>query len=340
MRTALSTLIVLLAASAQAQGGYWKLQGGPVFNGKDQSESSGWQYKVEQRSATGVTVTNTFRDTVYSVHFEWSGPPEVIQPGEIVAVPGQAVMKRYVNPGGWSLGAHVSSSVKSPWSAFWDGDVPGRAGADLKLANSTVRAPNGGGGPWTLVYRLQMGPSYDFEFTYGWVAGAPTPTAAAPTPPRAEASYWKLQGGPVFVGKEQSESSGWQYKVEQRSANAVTVTNTFRDTAVYTVRLAWSGPPDVIQPGEIVTLPGEAAMQRYLNPGGWSLGAHVSSSVKSPWQAFWEGDVPGRLGAELKFNNTTVRAPAGGTSWTLVYRIQMGPSYDFEYAYAWVGPKR
>jgi hypothetical protein len=337
MRKILSTLLLLFAASAHAQTGYWMLQGGPVFVGKDQSESNGWTYKVEQRSATGVTVTNTFRDTVYSVQLDWTAPPSTIQPGEIIAVPGQAVMKRYTNPGGWSLGAHVSSSVKSPWSAFWDGDVPGRLGAELKLSNGTVRAP-GPGTSWTLVYRLQMGTSYDFEFTYVWVAAAPPP-APAVQPAPAGGNYWKLQGGPVFVGKDQSESNGWSYKAEERSATGVTVTNTFRDT-VYSARFEWNGPPDVVQPGEIVAVPGKAVMRRYTNPGGWSLGAHVSSSVKSPWQAFWEGDLPGRVGAELKFANSTVRAPAGGASWTLVYRLQMGTSYDFEFTYVWAGPKR
>lgn len=154
----------------------------------------------------------------------------------------------------------------------------------------------------------------------------------------AQAGVWKLKGGAVFTGTETWASGDWSRKLENRTETSVLATNKTKDgKSSLTVKAEWAAPQATLKPGEVVAMSMTGTVVQYLNPLNLGGAVTLVAFQKSPYEPFFEGNVAMKTGGELKLKNENGKAPNGGKTWTLVYRVLgLGSALDFEYTYEWV----
>ena len=185
-----------------AQAGHWRLVGGGTFIGDEQwQEGDGWVGRVENRSQSQILVSQSFRggEVSKTLRLEWRGVPQLLQPGELPALPGRATLLTMHNPSGLSINSNVSCFIKTPHRSFWEGDLP-KPGT-LELRNTSLRIPQGlPGSQMIITYQvLGFGTAKKTEFTYKWTDGAASSGGRAEDGLPAIGGGWRINNRPASI---------------------------------------------------------------------------------------------------------------------------------------------
>jgi len=150
-----------------------------------------------------------------SASLEWSLPPEILRPGEVVLIVLRARLVESRTAFFWSGGINARIHPGGGWlveESKWPKVDRSLPAGTVREQRGTTRMPEAGGGDLSLDVFAQGELACTWSYRYAWVAGdVPVAGPAAPKPPApppVSATSWKSAGTGDCPGSDVANSTG------------------------------------------------------------------------------------------------------------------------------------